>query len=406
MEDLEQRALSTFTQPPNLWIRFVDDTFAKIKKSMIDPFLEHLNNQHERIKFTTETPEENKLPYLDTLVMLQEEGTLKTRVYRKATHTNQYLHFASNHHIKQKMGIVSTLKRRITTHVTDINDKTEEEITINKALRKCGHSDWNINRKPNQNPQNKTKEEPYARVSIPYTKGLSERIGRIFKRHNIQAIHKPTRTIKQTVCNRAKDKVHNLDKSGIVYHVKCKAHNSQYVGETGRAMKVRGYEHKIVSHQDASRSHSIENPTTTTQPEPEPTRRSNRIAAKEKIDYKTLNSGNNIILTEGNTAVSKHMALFDHKKEDIEFNIIDYENHRYKRWIKEALAIREVNPDLNDDTSTQFFIPHIYSLLESAQEIPTISDVLEPPVSQLQQDRELPSPVTPEEASRPAGENI
>ena len=72
-------------------------------------------------------------------------------------------------------------------------------------------------------------------------------------------------------------------------------------------------------------------------------------------------------MTEGNTAVSKHMALFNHKKEDIEFNIIDYEKHRYKRWIKEALAIREINPDMNDDTSTQFVIPHIYSLLESAQ---------------------------------------
>ena len=94
MENLEKNAVSTFAQPPTLWVRFVDDTFAKLKKTSIEPFLQHLNAQHERIKFTTETPEENQLPYLDALVMLQEDGTLKTKVYRKATHTNQYLHFA------------------------------------------------------------------------------------------------------------------------------------------------------------------------------------------------------------------------------------------------------------------------------------------------------------------------
>ena len=100
------------------------------------------------------------------------------------------------------------------------------------------------------------------------------------------------------------------------------------------------------------------------------------------------------------------MAQFEHKKEDIEYKIIDHERHRFKRWIKEALAIRELNPDLNDDISTQFHIPPIYSLITSAQENSTISDSMEPAVSQTQQSREQSSPEPPEEASRPAGENI
>ena len=76
-----------------------------------------------------------------------------------------------------------------------------------------------------------------------------------------------------------------------------------------------------------------------------------------------MHSGSNIILTEGNTAVSKHMANFDHKEEDIEFDIIGFERHRYKRWIKEALAIERFEPDLNDDSSRQFKVPLVYKLL-------------------------------------------
>ena len=50
MEDLEKRALSTFSHHPKLWLHFVRDTFAKLSTLFINPFLEHLNGQHRRIK--------------------------------------------------------------------------------------------------------------------------------------------------------------------------------------------------------------------------------------------------------------------------------------------------------------------------------------------------------------------
>ncbi len=68
MERLEGKALSTFIEPPKLWKRYVDDTFSKLKMMFVDAFLAHLNNQHPRIKFTTETQENNKIAFLDTLV--------------------------------------------------------------------------------------------------------------------------------------------------------------------------------------------------------------------------------------------------------------------------------------------------------------------------------------------------
>ena len=38
MERLEARAIATFIEPPKLWLRYVDDTFAKIKKIFVSMF--------------------------------------------------------------------------------------------------------------------------------------------------------------------------------------------------------------------------------------------------------------------------------------------------------------------------------------------------------------------------------
>ena len=100
MERLETRAINTFIEPPKLWRRYVDDTFAKLKKIYVSAFLQHLNSQHRRIKFTTEVQEDDKLAFLETLVHVLEDRSVKISIYRKATHTDQYLDFRSDHHVK------------------------------------------------------------------------------------------------------------------------------------------------------------------------------------------------------------------------------------------------------------------------------------------------------------------
>ena len=47
-----------------------------------------------------------------------------------------------------------------------------------------------------------------------------------------------------------KDPVHKLDRPGAIYKISCKEHPGSYIGETERAMKQRGYEHKIIEHKD------------------------------------------------------------------------------------------------------------------------------------------------------------
>ncbi|XP_067682687.1 uncharacterized protein [Haliotis asinina] len=113
MTDLEDKALETAPFKPSCWYRKVDDTFVVLQPEQ-DPIqlLAHLNEIHPRIKFTTETEHNNQLPFLDVLVSRTSCNQLQTSVYRKPTHTDQYIHFKSNHPPKVKTGVISTLTRR------------------------------------------------------------------------------------------------------------------------------------------------------------------------------------------------------------------------------------------------------------------------------------------------------
>ena len=90
MEHFETRALETAPHPPTLWKRFVDVTFVILETTYKDEFFQHINGIEQKIQFTAEnTRADGSLPFLDTLVTVQEDGSLSTSIYRKPTHTNQ-----------------------------------------------------------------------------------------------------------------------------------------------------------------------------------------------------------------------------------------------------------------------------------------------------------------------------
>ena len=119
-ERFEQLALRTYQGiPPGLWVRYVDDTFLEIKEDEQDPFFSHVNTVDKHIKFTRDGLVDRKLAFLDAGVSVKSEGTFGITVYRKPTHTNQYLLFDSHHPLDYKLGVVRTLFHRANTVVTD-----------------------------------------------------------------------------------------------------------------------------------------------------------------------------------------------------------------------------------------------------------------------------------------------
>ena len=78
--------------------------------------------------------------------MLQEDGSIKTKIYRKPTHTNQYLNFESHHSVIHKLSVVQTLFDRNNNNVTEQIDWEEEEKEITRALTSCGYPYWTMKR--------------------------------------------------------------------------------------------------------------------------------------------------------------------------------------------------------------------------------------------------------------------
>ena len=82
-----------------------------MKRDKIQELTDHLNQADEsrNIKFTVEVEENGKLPVLDVLMTTNEDGSVKTQVYRKKTHTDRYLSFHSHHPLNHKIGVARTL---------------------------------------------------------------------------------------------------------------------------------------------------------------------------------------------------------------------------------------------------------------------------------------------------------
>ena len=188
MEDFENRALATSPCTPKIWKRFVDDAFTVIKKNQKEAFLNHLNSIHNSIQFTSEDPsKDGSIPFLHMLVIPGGEGRLKTTVYRKPAHTNQYLHWDSHHAIPSKYSMIGTLFHRAKTICSGPKQLQDEEEHLYKTLKKCKYPTWALNRvklrnqtaapkkrnnNRNTNPNNNKGQKPH--ITVPYHQGLSE----------------------------------------------------------------------------------------------------------------------------------------------------------------------------------------------------------------------------------------
>ena len=128
------------------------------------------------IIFTREDEENNSMPFLDAKFTRKEDGSVKSTVYRKKTHTDQYLKFASHHPKHQKLGVVRTLMNRCETITLEEGDKKEEVEHLRGALRVCGYPSWALNRVTDSSKKkkknNKTNDRNYrSQVVNPIRRG-------------------------------------------------------------------------------------------------------------------------------------------------------------------------------------------------------------------------------------------
>ena len=157
---------------------------------------------------------------MDTLLVRRDDGTIKLLVYRKPTHTDQYLAFDSHHPLLDR-------KERV---VSEDVDKIREEEHIRQALSRCGYPKWTVDKVKNDMKRKEEEEKTKRRgkkekenkirgmVVIPYVKGLSEAVSRVFHKHGVTTAMRPHRTLRRLLVH-PKDK-QDKNKVCIGYHAK------------------------------------------------------------------------------------------------------------------------------------------------------------------------------------------
>ena len=321
MEDLETKAIQTAPHPSAFWKRFVDDTFVIIKASHKLEFLDHINSIDHNIQFTSdESREDGSMPFLDMLIIPQEDGRFNTTIYRKATHTDMYLQWDSQHPISSKYSVVGTLHHRARTVCSNTNLLQQEEDHLQKVLTTCKYPNWALNRikmkirsttlkKKNKNQNKNTKlencQQPY--LVVPYYQGLCESVKRTCNKYGVQVYFKGGVAIKSLLMA-PKDQDPMLKRSGVIYKYTCDRVecDEEYIGESSRNFGERFKEH---------------------QKAPSPI-----------FDHYTI-TGHNIKLEN--------------------FSIVGKEDQNLKRAIKEAMYIRANDPSLNRNVG-KYHMRHIW----------------------------------------------
>ncbi|KAI8479100.1 hypothetical protein Bbelb_431650 [Branchiostoma belcheri] len=226
---------------------YVDDIYwCRLKKRVAADFFDHINQIDDNIKFTQEPSHDNMLPFLDTKTIVEEDGNLRFEVYRKPTHTDQYLAFDSHHPLEHKLAVIKTLFHRADNIITSDQANTDEHRHLRGALAKCGYQNWTFNKALKPSDQSKKTQK---------CKPLTNK-------------NKVNITIPQRLVH-PKDRPHKGTKANVIYRLKCEEPNcnNTYIVETSRPLKVRykehcrpsanGYSSAIFHHLQHNQSHSF-----------------------------------------------------------------------------------------------------------------------------------------------------
>ena len=144
---------------------------------------------------------------------------------------------------------------------SDPEDLKDEIKHVNNSLKRCHYPEWAIRkvtkslsmskeeRDKKKQEQRKSGQGTYkSTVVMPYQRGKSEHIRRIFQRHKVNVCFRPQRTLRQILVH-PKDKPNKQEICGPIYHIKCLGRSKEecehgYIGETERTLKARFMEHR------------------------------------------------------------------------------------------------------------------------------------------------------------------
>ncbi|XP_075163350.1 uncharacterized protein LOC142235985 [Haematobia irritans] len=247
MEDLLDDSIGKMPNKPKILTKYVDDLFGIIKKTETINTINVLNSYNKLIQFAMEEENDNKLAYLDTIV-IRKENRILLDWYQKDTASGRLVNFHSKH---PKSMIINTANNFI-NRVLTISDKiyhhqNKQKIRDILLMNDFPKKTIKEAQKPKKDNINK---EPKIYKSVTFIPGFSERFknSEIYDKDKIQLAFRTHNTMDQFY-GKTKSKVKKEDKSNLVYQIKCNGDGSDicqkvYVGTTGTKLMTRISSHK------------------------------------------------------------------------------------------------------------------------------------------------------------------
>ncbi len=164
-------------------VKYVDDILLCCPENLQEETLEIFNSINGNVQFTMEVEKERKLPYLDLLLIRNQDGTIGTDFYMKPTASGRILNYNSYHSMRLKINTATGLIKRVFS-LSSVKTEEEKSTQITSVLRKNGYPKSIIKKLINEykhkssNPVTEKVEKPIAPASIQYIRGLSEAICR------------------------------------------------------------------------------------------------------------------------------------------------------------------------------------------------------------------------------------
>jgi len=332
MSHIEKKLFSSCPSncKPTLYRRYVDDVFSIFQtRNDAIKFLKHINQLHPNLTFTMEEEENKSLPFLDVLVSVNQDNTLSTSVYRKATFSGLGMNFYSFCDDRFKINSCKTLINRA-YNISSSFIKFHNEINFLKDyfLRNCfplrlfeKQVSMYLNNifKPKLSVPTVNKEPFYisfphmGKLNRSFKKDLKTIIDELLPATNVNLIF--MNPLKIASLFNHKPKLEPVLTSGVVYQYDCGSRVNRdcgsYIGSTTSLLKVRACSHLGISHRTLC---PLQKPA--------------------------------------ESAILIHHKSCSYKPKLSDFKIINRSKNEIKLRILESLHISKNNPKLNKDISS------------------------------------------------------
>ena len=169
----------------------MDDTFVIQKEIHKQDFLQHINSIDPAIQCTVENnKEDGAIPFLDTNIKPEADGKLSTTVYKKPTHTDQYLQWDSHYHLSAKFSVIHTLSHRSQTVCSNPELLHKEKTHLRNALTQCKYPKWALDKverrlnKPSSEASDGANNQDTTGAQ-PATKELKPKVTLLYPTHKV-----------------------------------------------------------------------------------------------------------------------------------------------------------------------------------------------------------------------------